>query len=453
MDFYLKQKSVGETTYLVFDIDDNLEVDAFAMHMMAHNRIANIVPTQIVRMNERSQIQFNITGLMKLTNRISMPRSKREVLELFNSMLNAFEEVDAYMLDMEHLLLEWEYIYLDRQGNCMLMYLPFEYNSRKDKISFLQEMVSRIQPDYQEKDPYLFDILNAFSRGAILKLSDFREIIKKCINIPVNGNGEEQTHGIDVQRVESHEKSVLVHQEKEKSPVLEKEERKSVKKSTISPKIPVINIPGREPGKKEIPPIPVSVPEKKESGKKGFFRKESGRESFFAIPKRKKEETNPVVVNNDGKTPNTPSSSNGYDKGRQSDMYESYENTVIIQEPVFMPGSEEGTVMLEQQDCWGRIRASLTRKLDGTVYRLNRDIEVIGTGAMADICIQNNLAISRSHATIIYINGNYYMEDNQSKNGSFINGRRLQPAARELLSNGTVLKLANEEFTFLIDSF
>lgn len=72
-----------------------------------------------------------------------------------------------------------KYVYLDRQGNCMLLYLPFDHMFRKDQIVFLQEIVGRVQPDYQERDAYLFDILNAFSRGGIRKLSDFREILKK----------------------------------------------------------------------------------------------------------------------------------------------------------------------------------------------------------------------------------------------------------------------------------
>lgn len=179
MDLEFRQQGVGETTYLVLDMDDNFDIDLFAMQMMAHNRFTNIIQTQIVQINERKQIQFNVTGFVKLNNRISGPRSKKEILGILNSILNAFEEVDDYMLDMDHLLLDWEHVYIDGQQNCMLMYLPFGHTSDKDKIVFLQEIVSKIQPDYQERDPYLFDILNAFSRGAIQRLADFREIIKK----------------------------------------------------------------------------------------------------------------------------------------------------------------------------------------------------------------------------------------------------------------------------------
>lgn len=67
MDLDFKQQSVGETVYLVFDIDDAcdaepFEIDTFAMNMMAHNRIANIVQAQIVRINEKGSFNLILPG-------------------------------------------------------------------------------------------------------------------------------------------------------------------------------------------------------------------------------------------------------------------------------------------------------------------------------------------------------------------------------------------------------
>lgn len=475
MSFSFRQQSVGETTYLVFDIDDDLEIDSFAIHMMEHNRIANIVQTQIVSINEKRQLQFNITGLIKLNNRISVPRPKKEVLGILSSILNAFEEVDAYMLDMEHLFLDWEYIYLDGQGNCMLMYLPFGHMPGKDKIVFLQEIVSRVQPDYQEKDPYLFDILNAFSRGAVQKLSDFGEIIKKNAASMSEGCGEEKKTW---QQELKPETSPAAPQEKEEKAIPETIEKKSGKKSSGSHKIPVINIPGREPGAKEVPavsdrasetrevpsvPAPVKKPEKK-----GFF-------GSFAVPKKQKAQEIPIPERESNKSPDHLEAVSAYEKGRQDDMYEGYENTVIMQEapqgfsagkpmgstvgsPVeapagnfVLPSGEEGTFILTQQEDYVQTAARLIRRQDGTAYQINKQRVMVGSGTAADICIYNNNAISRNHAIITYDNGDYYIEDNQSKNGSFLNGRRLQSGAREHLYDGMFLKLANEDFIFRVN--
>lgn len=449
MDINFKQQSVGETTYLVMDMEEHFVIDSFAINMMARNRMINIVPTQIVQINEKKLVQFNITGLVKLNGWLSQCRPKKEVLSIFNSILNAFEEADAYMLDMEHLFLDWEYIYLDGQGNCMLLYFPFDYVCNKDKIVFLQEVVSSVRPDYQEKDPYLFDILNAFGRGGIRKLSDFREIMKKSISI--QGKEYQEQRKEEVPIAQNVGKNFSVPQEQEVKTVPKEAEKKTGKKSSMSPRIPVINIPGREPGAKTGVQETAQEIEKKESKKKGFFKKKGKKQTSFLIPGKHKEEK---IENSEERSNNVPNgfrSAGDTRENRPNDLYESYENTVMMPEPVSMRNEDEGTVMLGQTDFFMQAKASLIRKKDRTSYRIDRDKVILGSGTAADICIYNNSAISRSHAMILYVNGEYYVEDNQSKNGSFINGRRLQPGVREPLYDGMVIRLANEDFEFSKD--
>lgn len=69
-----------------------------------------------------------------------MLRPKKEVLEILSSIINVFEKADAYMLDLAHLLLEWEYVYLDGHGNCMMIYLPVEHMNDKEQISFHKKL-------------------------------------------------------------------------------------------------------------------------------------------------------------------------------------------------------------------------------------------------------------------------------------------------------------------------
>ena len=463
MNLNFRQQSVGETTYLVFDLEDSLAIDTFAMNMMAYNRIGNIVQTQIVQINERRQAQFNVTGLVKTNSRMSVVRSKKEVLLVFNSILNAFEEADAYMLDMDHLLMNWDYIYMDREGSCQLLYLPFEHGFRRDKIDFLQEVVSRIQPDFQEKDPYLYDILNAFSRGAVRKLSDFRELIKKSAGY-APGENEKEIKNIQVQNFpenipleapEREDKTV----NREVPKILDKmADQKPEGGHPVSTRIPVINIPGREPGAK--PPVPGSsqkegTENKKDGRKKEEKKREEKRGFLSSFSKSKKQKENKIAV------PGSESAESldnihmpvlGATGMGQDDMYESYENTVIMEEPVQSVGKEpEGTVFLEEEGTVWQISARLARKQGGYSYQIDRDRVTVGSGMAADIRIEDNHAVSRSHALIQYVNGEFYIEDNQSKNGSFLNGKRLQPGVRELLSDGMMVRLANEEFEFFKD--
>lgn len=444
MNLNFRQQSVGETTYLVFDFDNNLAIDDFAMNMLARNRMTHIVQAQIVQINECRQGQFNITGMVRLNSKIARPLPKKEVLSIFNSILNAFEETDAYMMDMEHLLLDWDYIWLDGQNNCMLLYLPFDHGFSKDKIVFLQETVNRIQPDYQEKDPYLFDISNAFSRGAIRKLSDFREIIKKSSSIPQDEHKEEKKEEpIAVPQNGERQKQdtgAVFQGVKEKKEILDP--KPAVKRSPA--KIPVINIPGREPGTGDVSTETsrtVKEIEKKKSEKKGFFKigftKQNAKE--VTIPGR-----------SDGGNLKEPKPVKNDERSRQADMYESYEHTVIMQEPAKTQTDSSVTVMLEQAELPVQISAKLLRKQDGSVYQIDRNEVIIGSGTMADIHILNNSAVSRRHAKIICVNGSYYLQDQQSKNGSFINGRRLKAEIREPLYDGMTIRFANEDFEFIM---
>lgn len=57
-----------------------------------------------------------------------------------------------------------------------------------------------------------------------------------------------------------------------------------------------------------------------------------------------------------------------------------------------------------------------------------------------------NRRVSRKHADIVKEQGKYYILDLDSTNGTYIDGRRLQPGVKEELSHGSHLRLADSEF-------
>ncbi len=61
----------------------------------------------------------------------------------------------------------------------------------------------------------------------------------------------------------------------------------------------------------------------------------------------------------------------------------------------------------------------------GKQYALAAAHTVLGRQADADICLESQ-AVSRHHARILSENGNYYVEDLHSSNGTFMNGKRIR---------------------------
>ena len=54
------------------------------------------------------------------------------------------------------------------------------------------------------------------------------------------------------------------------------------------------------------------------------------------------------------------------------------------------------------------------------------------------------------HACIIKKESNYYLTECQALNGTFVNGERVYPGTEKLLCSGDQVRLADEEFEFLI---
>jgi len=67
-----------------------------------------------------------------------------------------------------------------------------------------------------------------------------------------------------------------------------------------------------------------------------------------------------------------------------------------------------------------------------------------------DYFIGDNTAISRSHANIHTDNGEYFVEDTNSTNHTYLNGKLINSNEKVKLTNGDKVRLANEDFTFSI---
>ena len=73
----------------------------------------------------------------------------------------------------------------------------------------------------------------------------------------------------------------------------------------------------------------------------------------------------------------------------------------------------------------------------------------IGRGSNNDIVIPEKV-VSSLHATISYKNGQYYLEDNRSTNGTRLNNKVIEQNTKVKLKSGDILHFAKCEFRFLV---
>ena len=79
-------------------------------------------------------------------------------------------------------------------------------------------------------------------------------------------------------------------------------------------------------------------------------------------------------------------------------------------------------------------------KITGNVFRIGRKDDGM------DYVVSHNPAISKKHAEVLVRDGKYYVRDVGSKNGTYVNGRILPKNKEVEISNGDLIKLANEDF-------
>lgn len=76
------------------------------------------------------------------------------------------------------------------------------------------------------------------------------------------------------------------------------------------------------------------------------------------------------------------------------------------------------------------------------VFRIGKERSYV------DCFVANNNAVSRIHADIITRNNCYFVKDENSTNGTYVNGNRLSPNEEVQVFDGDIITFANEEFEF-----
>ena len=94
---------------------------------------------------------------------------------------------------------------------------------------------------------------------------------------------------------------------------------------------------------------------------------------------------------------------------------------------------------------------TLIRKKNGRQTFIDKPVFTIGKDSLhANLCISDNGAISRTHAIIRVKDNGVYLEDCNSTNGTYVDNRRIVAGQSVKLSDGSVIKLADEEFEYRI---
>lgn len=78
------------------------------------------------------------------------------------------------------------------------------------------------------------------------------------------------------------------------------------------------------------------------------------------------------------------------------------------------------------------------------------EVAVIGREAPHAVRLSDDLFVSRRHAQIVLVDGEYWLSDLASANGSFLNRRRVTDACR--LAGGDMIVVGNTSLSFVAEA-
>lgn len=458
----------GTEQFLVVRQEQEEYLNYYLVKMLEYNSITGILPMKSRSMNGHTVLNFQLGNRFRLIDLIRQDRiGSAEAKLIYKRLVDAIAGMGEYFLNADQCVYDLEYLYVDSTLNPYMMYLPFE-NVRNQEINrvwreFFLDLLSYFSNGKQ--DPF-YDKLMRYLIQPNFDLKEFSRFLTDDI-----GGGTPPFKSVQEQMSYPHPvEKVAAPPVQNSAPAVPGPQPPAPKVSTKAADgiaIPgsakqAINIPGvsqKSAGSAEGQDKP-AAPAGGKSGKSdrsgrsgivipGFSGsqkqtetsetvsekpvKEKKQSSLFSFGKKKADTKADASQTETAQVQQAASGASRTSSGADGNPWS---KTMMITPPVEGPR----TVMLNT--------AQPHLLHNGAYIPITKFPFTVGKGSASYIV--SNQTVSRIHATIDQQENSYYVRDEDSLNGTFLNGRKLDANKAVELHDGDRLRMSNEEFTFHI---
>lgn len=170
----------GTNTYLVYAISEDDVVDTMSLGMLTNNRIPGLAATLFTQMDATKYIKYNVSSKVSVKQFFMGPVNKKRLIGVFNGIVDAMLSSEEYMIDVNTILLDLEYIFTD-VSTCetTLICLPMQNaNMTKNDLStFFKNIMFSTQFDQTENCDHVAKIINYLNSTPVLSLVDFKGLL------------------------------------------------------------------------------------------------------------------------------------------------------------------------------------------------------------------------------------------------------------------------------------
>ncbi len=461
-------------TSIVYTLDNDEEIDTFSDGMLSNNIIKGI-PAHTYEINgtERT-LSYSVPKGVPFATLIKQSLKKEVVITILKNIADILVRAEEYMLDCGCLLLEHEYIFVDTATlEPSMIFIPTNKPYGKPFRTFIKSCIVTGIFDLSGDTQYVMQINNFLNTKSNASAKEIWQFLDALSNNKGSNGAQLFTSASVRETVPPVQSMASIPQP---APV------------PVSAPVPASSPVQAAPRSMNIPENPAknAAPAETPQRKKGLFgfrdKKEkapaksapSGSFSGMQIPgmnqsvpepppkpekpqKASKKKGAGAAVMSEIPTPGPMSRAPEFQPVQYSpqpaQLEQSDETVPLSAYPGAYGGDgSEATVLLGQNGAAGSMIGFLEHR-NGVVTAINKDCFFIGkgtnTGIANDLVIRND-KVSRNHAVIERVGTDYFIKDNNSLNGTFVNGARIAPNIRVALANGDKVVFANEEYVFVI---
>jgi hypothetical protein len=446
----------GESVFLTYHVGDGETIDPVSLGMLVNNRIEGLAPMHYAQSDGEVYLRYNVTSKIAVKDFLAGEVNRRRLLAVLTGMADSAAAAEEYMLDSAMFVLRPEYVFVDVSSlEISVICLPVTARNAGEAPSlrdFLKGLVIDARYDVGESCDYVAGVINRLNSDAPLSMSGLREVAARLGGRGMSGPPPERAAPRDAIPANWPAAALAPARGADLSAGAETErqcDRLEPELTEIVEESADISLPyllthysrknrllyrrGRHAAK---------LARAKTGPTTGST--ERGRGAWnaqgFAIPgaPTRPAEPEPEPEPEQGRDFSDLAVFTGaVDRGLTTVLDELSAEATVVMGPGCDPDARSAG-----EPYLVRLRTNERITVDKQMFRIGKEPEY------ADYCIRDNAAISRSHAYIINRGGQFWLADTNSTNHTFIDGEMIPSGSEHVLSHGTRLQLASEEFKF-----
>ncbi len=461
----LTEKQINGDNCLIYAISETEAIQTFHLGMLTTNRQLPAVPLSCQYVDGRESLIMPLHQLIPVKSLLENLKGPR-LEQLLQMLGSSIQTLMAYQLKPENIILDERYIYMDSYYSMLyLVYVPLKESCNEPKTA-LSNLLLNWMDSYMNGQGALAHPLFI---QLLLKLRQESCSFRTLIDLLVK-NDWQQVEPVAIETPNSIDSSYHQPQPQMVSPFTQNNKVVAPEKAPPKEKTkPKLNLE-----LKGLPPwywAPVFVGVILSAGV-GILAPMSPSSklgvcmvvmaiSVYIVQKLKEKFGGSIVVEKESKKQHRPVKSKAARKNDVSEALrqsaESAADEETFREPMPKPtsmpfsapawetGSEE-TVLLNEQVA----KAVLMVRMDEgpRYYSIQKDVVTIGRNPSVCDLVMDETGIGRMHAEVHHNQGLYYIKDNQSLNGTYVNGKRITSNQYFQLKSGDLIKIAHREVVF-----